>query len=174
MDILKVGSCNPGATNVMRSMGKPYGYTCFLLDAGKGILAVVLGRLIAGHAGLDTQAMGILGLVGAILGHSFSIFLKFRGGKGVATTVGGLFALLPPVLVVGALIWVVVFYIWKYVSLASILLGLSLPVSAYLFNYDKLSVAVCLALALLIIARHKANIQRLLAGTENRAGGKKS
>lgn len=174
VDIFKAGSGNPGATNVMRVMGKPYGYTCFLLDAGKGILAVVIGRLIAGEAGLDSQAVGILGLLGAILGHSFSLFLKFRGGKGVATTVGGLFALLPPVLLVGALIWVVVFYLWKYVSLASILLGVSLPVSAYLFNYDKLSVGICLLLALLIIFRHKANIQRLLAGTENRAGGDKS
>ncbi|MGA1205169.1 MAG: glycerol-3-phosphate 1-O-acyltransferase PlsY [Opitutales bacterium] len=174
VDIFSVGSGNPGATNVMRTVGKPYGYSCFLLDAGKGVAAVLIGRAIAGPAGLEPQALGIIGLLGAILGHSFSVFLKFRGGKGVATTVGGLFALLPPVMLVGAVIWVVLFLVWRYVSLASIALGLSLPVSAYLFNYDKWSVAFCGALAALILVRHKTNIQRLLAGTENRSGGKKT
>jgi glycerol-3-phosphate acyltransferase PlsY len=92
----------------------------------------------------------------------------------VATTVGGLFALMPPVILVGAAIWLVVFFIWKYVSLASLALGVSLPLSAWIFYDDPRAVGFCVFLTVLIIVRHRSNIQRLLAGTENRAGGKPS
>lgn len=172
IDIFGVGSGNPGATNVLRILGKKYGYTCFILDALKGVAAVLIGTGLALQAGLDAQAMGIAGLFGAILGHSFSVFLKFRGGKGVATTVGGLFALMPPVMLVGAVAWLVVFFIWRYVSLASIVLGISLPLAAWFLGESRLGTGLCLLLAVLIIVRHRSNIQRLLAGTENRAGGK--
>lgn len=170
VDIFSIGSGNPGATNVLRALGKPYGYTCFLLDALKGVAAVALCQVLAGVVGFDPMAAGIAGLVGSILGHSFSIWLRFRGGKGVATTVGGVFALLPMVMLVGVLLWVATYYAFRYVSLASIVLGLSLPVSAFFFNPDRLSIGLCLVLAILIVVRHKSNIQRLLAGTENRAG----
>jgi glycerol-3-phosphate acyltransferase PlsY len=174
IDIFTVGSGNPGATNVMRTLGKPYGYTCFVLDALKGVAAVLIGYGIASQLDGGPQLAGIIALLGAILGHSFSIFLRFRGGKGVATTVGGLFTLMPPVILVGAVIWLVVFFIWKYVSLASLALGVSLPVSSWFFYDDPRAFGFCVFLAVLILVRHRANIQRLLAGTENRAGQKKS
>ncbi len=174
VDIFAVGSGNPGATNVMRTLGKPYGYTCFLLDALKGVAAVLIANGLALQLGGGAQLAGIIALLGAILGHSFSVFLRFRGGKGVATTVGGLFALMPPVILVGAAIWLVVFFIWRYVSLASLALGVSLPLSAWIFYDDPRAVGFCVFLMVLIIVRHRSNIQRLLAGTENRAGGKPS
>jgi glycerol-3-phosphate acyltransferase PlsY len=174
VDIFSVGSGNPGATNVLRVLGKPWGYGCFLLDALKGILAVAVGSFIAKESGIEFQGLGIAGILGAIVEHSYSIFLGFRGGKGVATTTGGLFALMPPVMLVGAAIWIAVFLVSRYVSLASMALGVSLPISAYLFNFDSLSLGLCLILALLILFRHRANIRRLIAGKENRAGGNKS
>lgn len=174
VNIFEVGSGNPGATNVMRSLGKPLGYICFLLDAFKGIIAVIVGKYLAMEFGADPLAVGITGLFGSIIGHSFSCFLRFKGGKGVATTVGGMFALLPEVMLIGVITWLVVFFIFKYVSLASIILGISLPVSAFLLNEQPLSLGLCAVLAVLIVIRHKSNIQRLLAGTENRAGSIKS
>ena len=173
INIFEVGSGNPGATNVLRILGKKYGYACFLLDALKGVVAVLIGFGLTLRTGVDAQGLGIAGLFAAILGHSFSVFLNFRGGKGVATTVGGLFALMPEVMLVGAVVWLAVFFIWRYVSLASIVLAFSLPPAEWYFNYDRLGLGLCLVLAVLIIVRHRSNIQRLLAGTENRAGGKK-
>lgn len=170
VDIFTIGSGNPGATNVMRAIGKPAGYACFVLDAFKGVAAVLAGIRLASEAGAGPQLAGIIGLLGSILGHSYSLFLRFRGGKGVATTVGGLFALLPPVMLIGAVVWIVVFLAFRFVSLASLCLGLSLPLSAYFIYDDPRAVGFCAFLALLILVRHRANIQRLLAGTENRAG----
>lgn len=173
VDIFAVGSGNPGATNIMRTLGKPFGYSCFILDALKGVVAVLIGYGLATQFGGEFLA-GVVALLGAILGHSFSIFLQFRGGKGVATTVGGLFTLLPLVMLVGAVIWLIVFFISKYVSLASLALGVSLPVSAWFIYEDPRAFGFCLFLAVLIVIRHRSNIQRLLAGTENRAGRKSS
>jgi acyl phosphate:glycerol-3-phosphate acyltransferase len=170
VDIFTIGSGNPGATNVMRALGRPYGYACFLLDALKGVASVLIGFGLAQMSGGGASLAGVLGLLGAILGHSFSLFLGFRGGKGVATTVGGLFTLMPAVMLAGAIVWLVVFFSSRYVSLASIALGLSLPVSAFLIHDDPRAVGFCAFLALLILVRHRANIRRLLAGTENRAG----
>lgn len=172
VDIFKVGSGNPGATNVMRALGKPAGYTCFLLDAFKGVAGVLVGMGMAQMAGIPSDGPAIIGLLGAILGHSFSIFLGLRGGKGVATTVGGLLVLIPWVMLIGLVAWVVVFYSTRYVSLASIVLGLSLPVTALIIGVSRPSLALCFALAVLIVVRHRANIRRLLAGEENRAGKK--
>lgn len=174
VDIFTIGSGNPGATNVMRACGKPFGYACFLLDAFKGIAAVLVAAGLAGESGEGASLAGIVALLGAILGHSYSVFLGFRGGKGVATTVGGLLALLPWVMVTGAVVWLVVFFLSRYVSLASIALGLSLPVSSFFLYPDPRVLIFCSFLCVLIILRHRSNIQRLLAGTENRAGPRKS
>ena len=174
VDILNAGSGNPGATNVLRVLGGVYGYSCFLLDVLKGVVGVLIGLGFAHQSGIDPQALGIAGLLGAIFGHNFSIFLGFKGGKGVATTVGGLFALMWQVMLVGAILWIITFLISRYVSLASIVLGLSLPFSALYFNVERSSLGLCIVVALLILVRHRSNIQRLIAGTENRAGGKKS
>lgn len=173
VDIFKLGSGNPGATNILRNLGRKAGYTCFLLDAFKGIASALIGfglaRLFAVPEG---ELCAVLGLAGAIFGHSFSAFLGFRGGKGVATTVGGLLVILPVVMLIGIAVWLAVFYSTRYVSLASIVLGLSLPVSAVFFA-SSLGRGLCLVLAVVILLRHRANIQRLLRGTENRAGGLK-
>ena len=174
VDIFSIGSGNPGATNVIRALGKPFGYTCFLLDAIKGMVSVLIAAVIADATGIGPSVAGIIALIGAIVGHSFSVFLGFRGGKGVSTTVGGIFALMPMVILIGALIWLIAFFATRYVSLASILLGISLPISAWFIEKDPRSFGFCLLLGILIIVRHRDNIKRLLAGTENRAGKVKS
>jgi acyl phosphate:glycerol-3-phosphate acyltransferase len=170
VDIFKAGSGNPGATNVLRVLGKRAGYTCFLLDAGKGIAAVLMARGLGGYLDGDYDSLlKIVALMGAILGHSFSVFLRFRGGKGVATTIGGIFAIMPPVMLVGLVLWLIVFYISGYVSLASIVLGVSLPFAAIFSGRTWLEVLFSLLIAVVIVVRHRSNIQRLIAGTENRA-----
>ncbi|GHB92269.1 glycerol-3-phosphate 1-O-acyltransferase PlsY [Cerasicoccus arenae] len=166
VDILKAGSGNPGATNVKRVLGKTAGNACFALDVLKGFIATILPRLLI--ADESALAFAILGLVGAILGHSFSVFIGFKGGKGVAVTMGGLLALAPLVLLCGLLIWVATFYTSRYVSLASIVFGVSLPLIALMTGSPGLLIGFLVLLAALIVLRHRSNIQRLIAGTENR------
>lgn len=166
VDILKEGSGNPGATNVKRVLGKKAGNLCFALDAVKGFLAALLPLLLV----RDGPALpyAILGLVGAIIGHSYSVFIGFKGGKGVAVTMGGLLALAPLVLLGGILVWLATFYTSRYVSLASIIFGFSLPLIAWMSGEPGVLIGFLALLAALIAARHRGNIQRLLAGTENR------
>lgn len=163
VDIFKEGSGNPGATNVKRVLGPKLGNTVFALDALKGVLAAGWPYWVYGDVRL-----GVLGLVAGILGHSFSLFLKFRGGKGVATTMGGLLALMSPVLLIGLLVWLAAFYSTKVVALASILFAVSLPVSSFLImGAEDPRFYLALMLAVLIVVRHHSNIRRLLQGREN-------
>ena len=168
LDLFSLGSGNPGATNVKRTMGAFWGNTVFLLDFSKGYLAVFLTQYLLVLEGLNYDLLGVLGLLGAILGHSFSIFLKFRGGKGVATTMGGLLALMPWVLVLGLVAWLIVFFSTRVVALASIMFAISLPINFY-FLHDLPDVRwiFCIVLAILIVVRHYSNIQRLLSGNEH-------
>jgi len=172
VDILKAGSGNPGATNVKRVIGKGPGNLVFVLDFLKGLIGAGWPDLAAQFHLLPINApvlwMGIAGLAGAILGHSFSMFLGFKGGKGVATTIGGLMALMPLVILGGLLVWAVVFYSTRYVSLASIAMGLVLMPIAALLGQPREKIGLCIALAILIIVRHRANLQRLMNGTENK------
>lgn len=168
VDIFTIGSGNPGATNVKRALGKKWGHLTFALDALKGFVAA--GWPLLAYGGDDRLA--VIGLIAAILGHSFSIFLKFRGGKGVATAIGGLLAFMWPVLLIGLAVWLIAFYTSKVVALASILFALSLPVSAYFFyfvpnNHDP-RFYLGVVLALLIVVRHRSNIARMFSGKENR------
>ena len=174
VDIFKCGSGNPGATNVMRSVGKWEGRLCFALDAIKGFVpvAIPLAFSYVPFSAHYAPNFACTALVGALLGHSFSIWIKFRGGKGVATTVGGLFALVPAVMAGGVLLWLVTFYLSRYVSLASILMALWLPFGAWVFRADKISLFLVSFIGFLIILRHGANIGRLISGTENQFGGK--
>jgi acyl phosphate:glycerol-3-phosphate acyltransferase len=171
VDIFSHGSGNPGATNVRRVLGKGPGNLVFALDALKGALAVAL-PVVTAQLGLWEAALGtapsIAGLIGALLGHSFSCFSGFRGGKGVATAVGGLAVLVPAVIAVAAIVWVLVFFTTRYVSLASILGALSLPLTAFLTEEPRAFLGLCAAIALFVIIRHRANIARLANGTENR------
>ncbi|MEM7791236.1 MAG: glycerol-3-phosphate 1-O-acyltransferase PlsY [Verrucomicrobiota bacterium] len=163
IDIFKEGSGNPGATNVKRILGSKWGNIVFALDALKGFLAAFLPLLLFGDIRL-----GIIGLIASILGHSFSVFLKFRGGKGVATTMGGLIAVMPFALLIGLFTWVAVFYSTRFVALASILFAFSLPISAYfLHGINDPRFILGLLLCVLITLRHRSNIARLLQGKEN-------
>ena len=168
LDLFSLGSGNPGATNVKRTMGAFLGNTVFLLDFSKGYLAVFLTQSLLVLEGLNYDLLGVLGLLGAILGHSFSIFLKFRGGKGVATTMGGLLALMPWVLVLGLVAWLIVFFSTRVVAMASIVFAISLPISFYfLHDLPDIRWIFCIVLAILIVVRHYSNIQRLLSGKEH-------
>jgi glycerol-3-phosphate acyltransferase PlsY len=112
--------------------------------------------------------MGFVGLAFALLGHSFSCFTRFRGGKGVATAAGGLLVLMPYVALISTGVWVIVFYATRYVSLASILAALCLPALAVLFGRGPIGIGVSALVALFVVIRHRANIRRLLKGTENK------
>jgi len=185
VDLRKTGSGNVGATNVARVLGRPWGYLCFLLDAAKGFapcLAVVL--LSSPPPGQPPrpaeQAIWLLTGMGAIFGHVFNPWLKFRGGKGVATALGVVLGIYPYFTYAGLLafgLWIVVTLISRYVSLGSIVAAAAfvpLVVVLHLQHARQLwpLETFALAMALLIILRHRTNISRLLAGTENKIGRK--
>ena len=120
VDLFAIGSGNPGATNVKRTMGAFWGNTVFVLDFLKGVATVWVCFVLFDSLESTKHLVGIIGLSGAIIGHSFSLFLKFKGGKGVATTMGGLLVLMWPVLVIGLVVWALFFYATKIVAVASI------------------------------------------------------
>jgi glycerol-3-phosphate acyltransferase PlsY len=170
VDIFSVGSRNPGATNVRRVLGHGPGNLVLFLDAAKGALAAGWPLLQAGAAAGEGAA--ITGLVAAIVGHSFSCFTGFRGGKSVATAAGGFTVVFP----VGAAIALGVFGLTlaasRYVSLSSMLAAVTLVISAVMLGRSLVVVVVTAAIASFVILRHRANITRLLAGTESKVGSK--
>jgi acyl phosphate:glycerol-3-phosphate acyltransferase len=166
IDILKVGSGNPGATNVKRSVGKTAGNVCFVLDALKGFAAAGWPILFF-RCGPHATLLGVIGLCAALAGHSASAFIHFKGGKGVATTIGGMLALCPLVILVGVTVWLAVFYWKRYVSLASLCMAVSLPIAAW-FLSDRIIFAITLLLAILLFVRHRSNIARLWNGSESK------
>jgi glycerol-3-phosphate acyltransferase PlsY len=171
VDIFTVGSKSPGATNVGRVLGAWPRNIVFALDALKGAAAAGWPLLVvwgAVHTFSVQNLLGFVGLAFALLGHSFSCFTHFRGGKGVSAAAGGMAVLMPPVAMVSALVWLAVFFATRYVSLASILAALSLPVLAVLFHRGALSIGVTAFVALFVAVMHRANIARLLSGTEKR------
>ena len=173
IDIRKVGSGNIGATNVTRSVGKTAGKICFFLDFLKGALPTAAAQLI--YPELPYLALGCG--AAAIIGHMFPIYLSFKGGKGVSTAAGVAVALAPYPLLCAAAVWAAVFFIWRYVSLASIAAAVALPVSAAAFKIAGcgsvtaralLTLVFFCVIAALAVFRHRENIKRLLAGTESR------
>lgn len=180
IDIRSVGSGNIGATNVFRILGKGWGIFVLLADALKGFLACSLVVfLVRKYIWADTgfagkEVLAIVAGVSAILGHNYTCFLKFKGGKGIATTAGVLIALVPWALLIVLGIWILVFAISRYVSLASIVAAFCLPFVVWSLRSSQLMIFITAILALLAIYKHKANIQRLLNGTENRMGKKKT
>lgn len=167
-DIRAKGSGNIGATNVVRSGAKGLGFATLLLDMLKGLLAVLLARYV-GHANYNVE---IAAAVAAVLGHVFPVWLGFRGGKGVATALGVFLALTWPSALGGLLVFVAVFAISRYVSLASIVAAIVLPLLALYFVRPWTATVAFgfLFVPALVIAKHHANIGRLLTGTENRFG----
>lgn len=166
IDIRSYGSGNAGATNALRVLGKKMGILTFVLDILKGIIAVFLGQLILGFNG------GLLASVFVVLGHNFPIFLGFKGGKGVATSLGVLLILNWQTGLICLLIGVVFIVITKYVSLGSVMASITAPIVIVLTSdsIDKSLYLTTLLLALLSIFRHKANIIRLCKGEENKLG----
>ncbi len=178
VNIFEVGSKSPGATNVRRVLGKGPGNLVFTLDAIKGAVAAspwaacVLGSLPRSDGGNWFLQLQVLGLIAALVGHSFSCFTRFRGGKGVATGAGGLLVLMPVVVAIAVAAWIATFYSTGYVSLASIVSVLVLPVAAYFLHLPPLLIALAGLVTFFVILRHRANISRLCAGTENKFGKK--
>jgi glycerol-3-phosphate acyltransferase PlsY len=182
INIFEHGSKNPGATNVKRVLGEKFGKNgkrlgnvVFFLDALKG--AVATGWTMLAHCckgaecTLTTEQLvwlQITGLIFALVGHSFSCFTKFKGGKGVATAAGGFMVLMPYAMLVSLLVWVITFYASRYVSLASIVAAIALPIAAFFFHQPPLLLGLAAVIATFVVLRHRANITRLMNGTENR------
>jgi glycerol-3-phosphate acyltransferase PlsY len=179
-DIREKGSGNIGATNVVRSGAKKLGMLTFALDVCKGFIAVWLASRIAfapGLAAVPLQNAEALAAFCAILGHIYTIWLRFKGGKGVATALGVFLALAPLAALAGLLVFILVFALSKYVSLASILAAVAFPIFALILPHvargPRLT-AVILIVPLIVIAKHRQNIARLLNGTEYRFGKTKA
>lgn len=173
VDIRQHGSGNIGATNVIRVLGKKVGIPVFILDFLKGLLPVVVARFWCHRAGLDATWPMLLAALGSVMGHNFTFWLGFKGGKGVATSAGVLLALLPLALGVALLCWVICFYATRYVAVASIVAGISLPLTVLgqrLFTGSPSLPLLGFAtlIGLLAVWRHRSNIRRLREGTENR------
>ena len=177
VDIRRVGSGNIGATNVFRILGKGPGTVVLLIDALKGFLpAKFLPALFLHGASASTpryQYLALIAGVFAILGHNYTCWLRFKGGKGVATTAGVLIAWVPLAFLIALGSWLVVFAVSRYVSLASIVAAVVLPFAVWTTDRRLFMVYIATLLSLLVIFKHRANIQRLIAGTENRIGKKK-
>jgi glycerol-3-phosphate acyltransferase PlsY len=171
IDVRSTGSGSTGATNVMRNLGIVGFVATFVLDVGKGVVAVLLAsRLTAG----DPRWIA-LASVAAVLGHCFPVWLKFRGGKGVATGVGVFIALAPVQVALVLVIFAIIVAIWRYISLGSIIATAAFPFLVYFMKHAPWPIAVGAAGgAATIIAMHHANIRRLVNGTENKVGKKKS
>jgi len=168
VDVRKAGSGNVGATNVARVAGRKLGIFTLIGDAAKGFLPVYLAQ----RMGFDATFVGLAALA-AFLGHLYPIFLKFSGGKGVATAFGALLALAPAAAAVLVLVFLGVALASRIVSLASIAASAAAPVAVWLLGYPAAVTAVVTAMGLLIIWRHEKNIHRLLAGAEPKFSAKK-
>ena len=176
VDVRKVGSGNVGATNVTRVLGKRFGYPVFVVDFAKGLASVAVAVMIAKAAQSTPKVVDLCGAVAAIfsvIGHSYPIWLGFKGGKGVATSLGSLFGLHWLSAAVVCVVWIVAFQLTRYVSLSSIVAAIALPVTvATMLFLKQLQTPVLLyftlCLAAIIVLRHRSNLSRLLKGTEPR------
>ena len=172
VDIRTVGSGNIGATNVFRSVSKPLGIATFACDFLKGLLPAccfpILGKWITGT--FQGPEIGLLCGVAAIAGHNWPVYLKFKGGKGIATSAGVLLGVAPAAVGVGLLSWIVLFVASRFVSVASIGAAIVVPVVSWTMyaKHGVLLPIVLTVLGALAVWRHKSNIERLIAGTEHR------
>jgi glycerol-3-phosphate acyltransferase PlsY len=193
IDIRSVGSGNIGATNAMRVLGKPAGIFVLLMDALKGWTACFLGVLIYvyfspsgsifGNVNTNTDSINeipklmerfaIIAGIFAVLGHNYTCWLKFKGGKGIATTAGVYLALAPWAVLIALVVFILAVMIIRYVSVGSIAAAIALPATVWIMSPHNLFLGiVTTALGVMAIYKHKSNIQRLMAGTENRLGKK--
>lgn len=163
VDLRQHGSGNIGATNVARTLGKKLGVLTLIGDALKGVVAVALADFLLSNP-VHIASAGLF----AFLGHLFPVFLKFRGGKGVATGLGVFLYLMPLATLSSMAIFGITLWLWNFVSLSSIVAAASIPLLALFFSVESAYVALASAVAALVIIRHHANISRLMKGTENR------
>jgi len=184
-DLRSIGSGNIGATNVSRALGRKWAYFCFVLDVLKGLIPMLATMLIAEPDSILTLWLWLAVGCAAILGHIFPIYVKFKGGKGVATSFGVALGLWPYFTVCAlffAVTWVVVVLIWRYVSLASIAASVTIPIVLIVaiiltpgWSFGNLwpVLIVAVAIPVMVIIRHLENVKRLLAGTESKIRQKK-
>ena len=174
VDIRSVGSGNIGATNVFRILGKRAGVFVLVVDGLKGWVAgALVSEFVLDHfsSAKDLQTLEGLKIISgicAILGHNYTCWLGFKGGKGIATTAGVLAALFPKVFLTALAMFAVVFAGTRFVSMGSMAAAVALPVAAWLFEYSRRMIVVAAVMGALAIYKHKGNIQRLLNGTETR------
>ena len=164
-----IGSGNPGATNVLRSGNKAAALLTLIGDAAKGWVAVWL----AGWLGADAVGIAVAGIA-AFLGHVFPLFLKFKGGKGVATAVGVLAGFNGTLALICAGVWLLVAVVTRYSSLAALVAAISMPVAAYALGLGNIVLIAVSAMSIVLVLRHRDNIKRLLAGTEGKLGKNKT
>jgi glycerol-3-phosphate acyltransferase PlsY len=176
IDIRAVGSGNMGAANVFRTLGKTAGVIVLVVDGLKGYAACAWlcdGMLaLLGVSMTDMELYRIIAGISAVLGHNFTCWLKFKGGKGIATSAGVFVALAPLAVGIALGAWIIVFALSRYVSIASIAAAVALPAAVWLTPNSLTLRIVTTALGLLAIAKHKSNIERLFNGTERRFGKK--
>ena len=163
VDLRQHGSKNIGATNAWRTIGKAGGISIFVLDFLKGAISAYLGLHLGG-----SELAGVLCGILAIAGHSWSVFLSFKGGKGVATGLGVIAALMPTVTLIVFAVWFAIVYFTGYVSLGSIIGAALVPILTLFFGLHTEFLILGLIAAVFIIYRHKSNIERLLKGTESK------
>ena len=172
IDVREHGSKNTGSTNAARVLGPKLGIFTLILDILKGALPTYLGIVLGANlltriTGIDKLDIIVIGMA-AILGHTFSLFLKFKGGKAVATTLGVFLVLVPYAILILLVVFFVIFGLTKYVSLASIVSAVALPITVYLTTRHIPLTVLGIIIGLLVIIRHKENIKRLINGTESK------
>ena len=173
LDITKAGSGNIGATNVARALGLKWGIITLLVDTLKGFIPVVFVYYFLGSSAEINEALkGMIGFA-ALLGHQFSVYNSFRGGKGVATCLGVFLAISPISCLFSGIIFFILVSLWRYISLGSILAALTMPIWLYLRGHSAYMVLLSLIMSLLITFLHRENIQRLIQGNERRWQRKK-
>jgi acyl phosphate:glycerol-3-phosphate acyltransferase len=169
IDIRGKGSGTIGATNVLRTLGPMPAVLTLVGDIVKGFVAVRVAEIFGPDPG-----WGAAGALLAIVGNCWPVFLRFKGGKGVATALGAFLALTPAAIVPAAIVWIVIVAAFRYVSLASILASVTLPLGGWILGYPSIYAASAACAAALILWRHHGNVKRLLSGTERRLGQRAS
>lgn len=163
IDIRQCGSGNIGATNVYRTLGKVPGIIVLMLDACKGVLAVLIARYVLGD-----DVSQVIVATGAILGHAYSVFLKFKGGKVVATGAGVIFTFSPVAGLIALFLFILSVVVTRYVSVGSMTAAISIPVSFYLLDMKTPYLVFAVLVAVFVIYKHRTNIKRLLLRTEHK------
>ncbi len=165
VDIRKLGSGNVGATNVLRNLGKKWGIPCFICDFLKGMVPVLIATSVC--SGNDLAP--IMSVIGTVLGHVFTIFLRFKGGKGVATTAGALMGIAWYPVLIGLIIWFITLKLTGYVSLGSIIAAAVIPIIICIDKqFNSATNYLFIVMGILVIYRHKSNIHRLIKGEESK------